>query len=317
MKSFAPAILESSRVDSRTPSVLVPIDPPEYAEGTGGWASWHTWSPEFRRLLVRLADSVDPAWPAPHIQELRPGERYATTFALAPQVEGDSRWRQLQGELRRYAVSLVTMPRPSRVLLLTGLREEGTPWRALRFVLAALRRAIVEIFDDQDAAYYAPLGSTGPSAGGFAAHSDLYVPELLMNIFEDVPGDGSGASVFISAKRFCELLRETPAVPEKIEHKVRALLRDELQDDGFEDFYRTLYGRGVPWSEPLQAALARKQTRIVMRAGDGYLIHDRLWLHGREAPSCGVSANRLHRLVFRHARSGLPIHSVVQRGEMS
>jgi hypothetical protein len=317
MELFAPSVLSSSCDAERFPSMLVPVDPPAYAEGTGGWASWHTWSPGFRGLLGELIASADPDWPPPYVQELRPGDRYAKTFLLHPVVERDSRWQTLRQELRRYAIGLVTMPQPSRVLLLTGLRDEGVPWERIRLVLAALRRSIVEIFDDQDAAYYAPLGSTGPGIGGFAAHSDLYVPELLLNIFEDVPSDGSGASVFISAESFCETLGEVPSVPKTVELKVRALLRDELQDDSFENFYRTLYGRGVPWSEPLQAALARKQARIVMRAGDGYLIHDRLWLHGREAPSCGVSANRLHRLVFRHARSGLPIHSVVHHGERS
>jgi len=314
MKSFAQAVLPRPCAIEELPSLFVAVNASEHVRDTSDWATWHTWSPGFRRLLGELVECVDPDWPVPHIEELRPGDRYARTFSLPPAVESDSRWDALQEELRLYAASLVTMPKPSRVLLLTGLFDGVRPCERIKFVLAALRQAIVELLDDQDAAYYAPLGSTGPGIGAFAAHSDLYVPDLLMNIFEDVPGDDSGASVFISAERFCEVLRNTPSVPTRIELKVKALLRDELRGDGFDDFYKTLYGRGVPWSEPLRVAQTTKQERISMRAGEGYLIHDRSWLHGREAPSCGVSTNRLHRLVFRQAESMAPTHSAVHLG---
>lgn len=225
----------------------------------------------------------------------------------------DDCWRGLLDKLKLYAASLVTMPKPPQVFLLTGLLDELASGVTLRFVLAALREAIVELFEDEHAAYYAPLGSTGSGAGAFAAHSDLYVPELLLNIFEDVPEDETGASVFISAEQFCELLRDTPSVPNTVEVKVRRLLCGELQRDCFDDFYKTLYGRGAPWAEDLKSALANRQERVVMRPGEGYFIHDRSWLHGREAPSCGVTANRLHRLVFQHASSGASIRNALFR----
>jgi hypothetical protein len=313
MASFAQSILAPSLTEE-LPPVFGPVDPPRGGRDVDGWASWHTWSPGFRTLLGGLAECVDPSWPAPRIRELRSGSVYTRTFSLSSAVRRNRKWRALLDELKLYAASLVSTPKPSRVLLLTGLFDGVKPGTPIKFVLAALRQTIVELLDDEHAAYYAPLGSTGRGVGAFAAHSDLYVPDLLMNIFEEVPDDDSGASVFISAERFCQVLRETPSVPTAVELKVRALLCGELHDDCFDDFYKTLYGRGMPWAEDLLEAVARRQKRIVMRSGEGYFIHDRSWLHGREAPSCGVGANRLHRLVFQHAGSLTPARTAPVAG---
>jgi hypothetical protein len=282
------------------PPVFEPVEAPRGASETGEWASWYTWSTDFRALLSRLVSSVDPAWPTPHVRELRSGDFYTRTFSLSPIVQDDPDWGRLLDELRPYAASLVTMPKPPKVMLLTGLLDDLAPYDRIRFVLAALRETIVWIFEDEDAAYYAPLGSTGLAVGEFLAHSDLYVPDLLLNLFQEVPADESGASVFISADRLCELLRTTPSVPAGVEAKIRDLLYGKLQQDSFNDFYKTLYGRENPWSESLRSAVACNQVRIRLRTGEGYFINDRAWLHGREAPSCGVGANRLHRLVFQH-----------------
>jgi hypothetical protein len=48
--------------------------------------------------------------------------------------------------------------------------------------------------------------------------------------------------------------------------------------------------------------MEQRQLRIKLYAGQGYLLSDRAWLHGRDAPRGGVPINRLHRLVFGRAR---------------
>ena len=41
-----------------------------------------------------------------------------------------------------------------------------------------------------------------------------------------------------------------------------------------------------------------KQEKIKLLYGQGYMIHDRKWLHGRDSPSNGVKSNRLYGFVF-------------------
>ena len=53
----------------------------------------------------------------------------------------------------------------------------------------------------------------------------------------------------------------------------------------------------------LAEAMQNLQQVIPLRSGEGYVLHDRFWLHGRLAPSGGVTSKRVHRLVFKEKRS--------------
>jgi len=188
--------------------------------------------------------------------------------------------------------------RPNReIILLDGLISENIDSRRLHTLFALLRGVLVELADDERAAMYAPLGEIGARAGDFLLHADLYVPSILFNVFDQVPRDGSGASTFLSVTSLRKLLRALPSLPARKAKTILELFKQEPRVDRFDVLYDLLHG-DHPWVPELERAMEQRQLRIKLHRGQGYLLSDRAWLHGRDAPLGGVPANRVRRLVF-------------------
>ena len=139
---------------------------------------------------------------------------------------------------------------------------------------------------------------------GFPLHADLYVGRKLLTIFEDVAVDDTGMSLLLTADDFFNAMKDIASMPESVRELAKHLLAGMHSEDRFEEFYSLLYGSGDgfernpnPWSDELRVAMDALCSRISL-SGARYLLNDRLWLHGRTAPSGGVSMRRMHRLAF-------------------
>jgi hypothetical protein len=128
-------------------------------------------------------------------------------------------------------------------------------------------------------------------------HADLYAPQCLWNVFDKVPSDGSGPATLLSMPRFFSLAVEVGA-PQTAQATIRSILREERGGERFREFYDLLHVNNEDWAIELSGRAEAAADRLWLRQGEGYLIHDRSWLHGREAPSGGVTTRRVHRLVF-------------------
>jgi len=255
---------------------------------------WLTWSSAFLKFASRLRRR-QPAVRPPRVVRVGCDSHYDRTFTSDPSIFEDD---ELAAELHRYAYTLTELEPGDELILLDGLIGNGLDGLELRDLLAALRDAVVRERGDQQAALYAPLGSTGPTSGQFRLHADLYVPHKMMNIFDQVPTDGSGTSLFLGVDDFFGMLSDV-GVPLEIVEQLESLFKRRLERDSFQRMQQLLYpSRRASWSDRLEQAMARRCRRLRLRAGQGYLINDRRWLHGREAPSGGVHPRRLHRLVF-------------------
>lgn len=131
----------------------------------------------------------------------------------------------------------------------------------------------------------------------FALHADLYPPMFLLNIFDDVPSDSSGASLFLPAERFFESIHSLQCIPGDIKAAMVDCLDRPVPEDRYQEFYDLLHG-DHQWTGELQKELQGHARAIKLFRGEGYILNDRRWLHGRTAPSGGVPQNRLYRLVF-------------------
>ena len=160
------------------------------------------------------------------------------------------------------------------------------------------------------AALYAPLGTTGSGAGAFPLHADLYVPEILWIIFDEVPQGRSGASLFAPASALLGLLDQVPEIPAATRALVRACFEGPAVEDQFDTLFSLLYGGRELWRRTLRRSLRVYQVQIKLHRGQGYLLHDRAWLHGRATPRGGVAAERLHRLIFGGRRAAVNQASV-------
>jgi hypothetical protein len=206
--------------------------------------------------------------------------------------------------LRRMAKALRLVTPHGKIFLFRDLMNDEFRGEQLGKFLAAMREIIVMNGREAYAALYAPLGYVGPKATDFPLHADLYAPDLLWNIFDQVPRDGSGATKLLPTTVFRKLLYQI-RVPEQERNILMSCLDNDTVEDRFRTFYNLLHLNSADWATKLTDKMTAHQFLVTLEYGQGYLINDRKWLHGREAPSGGVTTKRVHRLVFIGYGSGL------------
>jgi hypothetical protein len=86
--------------------------------------------------------------------------------------------------------------------------------------------------------------------------------------------------------------------PSEAISRIRDLLESEERADRYEELIQAIYHQD--WSELLEieGRLCDAATQIHFRRGEGYLLDDRMWLHGRAASYAPVTYARFRRLVF-------------------
>jgi len=249
---------------------------------------WYTWSVDFLQA-VRDCEAWLRRLPEPELIHLPGLGQYDYTFTLAT-VPPPS--------LRAFMPTLGAMRRPRGIMLFTGLLDGPLDGFLLRRLFALMRDGVAAVLRDERYSLYAPLGATGRYAGDFTLHADLYLPELLFNVFEEVPADSSGASIFLHILDLYRLIDRIDAVPSQTRRMIATCFRDAAYGDRFGQLFGLLHDHARPGILELEAAMRARQLTVRLGRGQGYLIHDRTWLHGREAPSGAVPTRRLHRLVF-------------------
>jgi hypothetical protein len=261
-------------------------------------ASWYTWSTESLRFLRSWQGYVTKL-PTPLLISLPGDPSYPYTYSLRLSSIRD---RSLARELTHMVLGLCQMRPAARVLLFHNLLNENLDGQGIHFLFAGFRAALVRMTGDPNCALYAPLDAADRK--DFALHADLYIPPILFNVFDHVSADGSGASVFLRTSTLRELLPSVPGLPVSVRRTIVARLSEPVVEDGFDQFFDLLHGEGHPWTQPLQKRMKAAQFRIKLYRGQGYLIHDRLWLHGREALVARVGNRRLHRFIFNPVLGG-------------
>jgi hypothetical protein len=288
-----------SLVKVSLPNILEPIDPPSRQRrfAISKRATWRTWSSEFRRFIGEWSRYARRASRPTMklIGRIRPyGETYTHRVdersELAPALSAFTRALMLDVDL-------------GTLCFLDGLLTDGLSRKSVHLLFAAMRETAVSVLGDSRAALYNPLGSFGKNSGDFPLHADLYAPRFLFNIFDDVPADGSGASIFLSVDELRQVLPTVTSMPRAVRTQILNCQRRVIVTDRYDEFFDLLHSSRHPWHRELRTALRRAQHVIPFTRGQGYLIDDRLWLHGRETPARGVTQNRIHRLIFDSRRT--------------
>jgi hypothetical protein len=287
-KEIAVVIFEKTNPPSRQAKLVINRE-----------ACWYTWSESFRSLF--------PAWSAcvkslsePELMYFPELKKYNYTFTLPCSVIADDRLqRQLMGAVR----ALYNMRMPRNILLLTRLFDRHLDGHALHYLFAFLRGGLIQLSGNPMSALHTPLADVGPKASAFPLHADLYGPQVLFNVFDNVPEDSSGASVFLRKGELGRLMKRIKPMSNTIRHQILDCFGCKIGEDRFRELNDLLHGKENPWVKELERSMKACQLRVKLHSGQGYLIHDRAWLHGREAPKGGVPPNRMHRLVFDVSRT--------------
>jgi hypothetical protein len=287
--------------------ILQTIDPPEShrLNNINDYGRWYTWSDQFREF-IRVRKSLIELLGKPVLHESIYHDKnrswhpwYQAGGPTYTITESYEQTRDFFCDLLPYAMDIVDLSVGTSITLLSGMAGDDLSWEILPTVLASIRDIIAKSAEDSKAALYVPLGTRGPLAGEFPLHADLYGPNMLFNIFQDVPNDQSGASIFLPLSLFKEIIKALPEVDVTTQDKILATLAGPVEHDRFSEFYHLLHHPAHKWVAPLESAMKAKQLCLKMDSGQGYIINDHKWLHGRLAPNGGVSENRVHRLIYR------------------
>jgi len=257
-----------------------------------GPVSLLSWSDETRELLERWT-SESASLPDPTLDYFGEGEYAYTLTYDAAGIDPT-----LRCGLLAMAEALYHLAPGSGLTLFDKLTDERITGAALRRLFAFLRALMVELTGDPLVAIYAPLGAAGRAEqGSFPLHADLYPPVFLLNVFDRVAKDGSGASVFLSMETALQIFDSTATFPPDVRDRFRHCVITPANADRYEEFYDLLHGPH-PWTAEVERAMKAQRLKVRFSSGQGYLVHDRLWLHGRESPRGGVPKDRLHRFIF-------------------
>ena len=276
-------------------SIFSRIEPPEQLAllAINKYATWHTWSDAFRDFLVRTADELSRLRSPPTLRIKRLSE-YNYTFSLPASV-----WKQagFRDQLEIFAQSLAeTRPR-GKLMLFDGLLGRHLDGKRLHVLFALVRGVLAEQAADEFAAMYTPLGDIGSGVGDFPLHADMYVPQYLFNVFDRVPQKSGGCSTFLAVSTLKRIMSRQVRLPDSVARDIIAMFEIESKTDRYARCFDLLHGEHQ-WVPELEQRLAEHQLTIALRSGQGYLLHDRSWLHGRDKPHGSVTANRVRRLIF-------------------
>lgn len=255
-------------------------------------ATWYTWSEPFEEFLCQ-ANAALNVLTSPRLARVSGLTLYNHTFSWSPQ-RLDIRLRR---RLIAFAKSLQATRPGRKIMLFDGLLGPYLDSNALHALFALLRGALVAIAGDPRVAMYTRLGAVGGDAGEFPLHADLYIPSLLFNVFDNVGTGCGGASIFLPVATLRRLIPSVRTLPAARGRAILALFEHETQKDKFDVLYDLLHGLH-PWVAELELAMEHRQLSIRLGPGQGYLLHDRKWLHGRTAPDGTVPVDRVRRLVF-------------------
>jgi hypothetical protein len=259
---------------------------------------WYTWSSESKQHMKILRDLIS-GMDEPLFVSLQKGKPYDYTYTL------DST-KIKNVELLKWIIDLshflFDLEIGDEIIFFSELLNVDYDGKSLHYLFSALRHNLSKLNNNPMSALYPPLGTTQKGAlsligSSFPLHSDLYLPKLLFNVFDDVPNDSSGASLFLKVSELKKILFYMNNL--SMHHKTAIInsLEKESDEDDYERFYDLLHG-SYNYVVSLERNMRLKQEKIKLFHGQGYLLNDRKWLHGREAPSNRVNLNRVYRLVF-------------------
>lgn len=252
---------------------------------------WLTWSDSLRQFVAMYKSELREM-SRPRVIEVRGCEPYQWTYDMPVSRLG---WLPKR-DMRALARALEKTTSGPALCILDGLIDEEIDSALLLSLFVLFRTCLVFESGSPSRAMCRPVNPVSRDPG-FPLHSDLYIHRNLMVVFDDVTNTG-GASIFLSAAVLTRLLEDNLECPTTVRRRVSSLLRGRRTVDRFDELYDLLHKRKHPWVPELERRMSEKQLQLQLRRGQGYLIDDHAWLHGRLASNIPVRARRFRRIAF-------------------
>ncbi len=175
----------------------------------------------------------------------------------------------------------------------------------MKHLFAFLRAVIVEQCGHRLGAHAIETDGTGHDHI-FPPHADMWVTSIILNIFNIQP-PGQGISTMLRMDDAWATIEASGIPPEGIA-QMRRSIADHGSCDLYMQFNAWLYNDHA-WSDRLGDELLAMSVGHEMLPGQGYLVDDRRWLHGRkelrwpESYTKEDKLNRLYRLGYNTRES--------------
>lgn len=274
--------------------LLTRVDVPQCHHGkpVARRAQWYSWAPESSELINNSLKQLRKL-PAPGCIWVRGCDPYPSTYSY--------RLSRLPESLLRFALqmgeALLQVRLGTELRFLTGMLDPPLTSSLLHKIFALIRAGIAHVNGDPRTSLDAPV-KTKRLDDGFPLHSDLFLTDGLLLVFDNVRPGNSGKSLFLSRDVFERTVASINLIPAEQRRKLRSLMRDKVSIDSFDEWFDLVYSHDNPWRVPLGQNIRHASWAIKFQRGEGYLIHDRHWLHGRTAVSGGVTETRFRRLIY-------------------
>jgi hypothetical protein len=252
---------------------------------------WLTWSKSFRQFVSTFRSELR-AISKPTTVEVPGCEPYALTYHVPL-----SRLTWLRNSEMRYLARAMeaTTPGPS-LYVLDRLMDDEIDSDVLLSLFVMFRACFVHTSGEPSRAMCRPVNAVSRDPG-FPLHADLFVHRRLMLVFDDV-ADRGGASLFLSVAVLTRLVRDNEECPPAVRRRIASLLQDRRSVDCFDELFDILHNQKHPWVPALERRMSDHQMVLPLRRGQGYLLDDSAWLHGRKASDIPVRMGRFRRLAF-------------------
>lgn len=254
---------------------------------------WLTWSPYFLQFLPAIKKQSRKYQEVDFVFEDQYQDyNYTYTVRLEALDPG------FLEAMRHFVYDLHHFDPGEHIVFFHGLINRKVDGKTFHFLFALLRALLVQMTRDEMGALYSPLTS-GKRLDDFPLHCDLYIPGILWNVMEAVARDGSGHSTFLPLRTlFEEVLPQVSRMEQATRTHLEKLVYSTVRQDHYDQFYQLLYREA--WCREVIRMQRNYRWRILLDKGEGYLLHDRTWMHGRDRTHGGVSGKRLHRLIFNN-----------------
>lgn len=211
------------------------------------------------------------------------------------------RWSALPDPVLRFALeageALLRVPTGNSMKFFSDMLQPPLTSSVLHKCFALIRTGIARLSGDSRTALHAPV-KTEHLDDGVPLHFDLFLTERLWLVFDEVADDKSGKSLFLPRRLFEAAVKDNQLIPSVTRRRLQTLLRDKPCRDSFDECYDAIHSAANPWTPLLAQAIKRQSWAIKLHRGEGYLVNDRQWLHGRTAVKGRVSSTRFRRLVY-------------------
>ena len=291
-----------------------------------------SWAPQWRDLLARFSAAAPHmtqvgtkltdesvfteqqlAYFADHVAEhgFYPYEAFSS-WHLDPETITDA---GLRAELRHLAEAIFDydVPEPGAVILTGIASDDGLRADRMLAFVGWLRAVMLELTGDAMGSMACPTTESGndidresgkKTDGRLPLHADMWIPGVLFNVFYHVT-PGHGLTTLLSVDDLWPALHDFGMDPQTIA-ELQQIVDEAGSCDSYVAFASRLYD-DPEWGLTLADFLDARAHTAPLGSGEGYLVDDRRWLHGRTAlPGDLVPAelrpHRMYRLAYNTRR---------------